>query len=322
MGYANVLCNDEFTYNIYKSTEMKKSLSIIFLIVLLFGSAFSQNIVHLYEGKAPGSEDWNYSETEFSNPGTNTKMLRNVVDPTIEVFMPEKSNVPGTAVLICPGGGNVWLSYESEGTAVADWLAKKGVTAFVLKYRLNKTPEDPKEFEEFWKNFGSRMKTSEAVVKNSSESKPADPPVAAIKNYGMEDGLRAMQYLHDHAGNYSINPDKIGIMGFSAGAGITMHVILNCTADNMPDFAAPIYGGWLRGEEVPTNAPPLFILGAADDPVASGSPDLYKAWRAAGLSAELHIYSKGGHGFGMDQRGLPVNKWIERFNEWLKASGF
>ena len=302
--------------------KMKKLFFLILLLSPIIETTYSQNIVRLYEGKAPGSEDWNYNEVEFSNPGTKTKMLRNVVDPTLEVFIPEKSILTGTAVIICPGGGNLWLSYESEGTAVAEWLAKKGITAFVLKYRLNKTPEDPQEFEEFWKNFGSRIKALKSKENNSSETKPPVPPETPYHNYGGDDGLRAMQYVREHASEYNIDPDKVGIMGFSAGAGITMYVILNCGPENMPDFAAPIYGGWLRGKEVPENAPPLFILCAADDPIAASSPELYKAWRDAGKSAELHIYSKGGHGFGMDQRGLPVNNWIERFYEWLKTSGF
>jgi len=295
---------------------MNKSILIILLQILIFGSANSQQIVRLYEGKAPGSEDWNYNEVEFPNPGTKTKMLRNVVDPTLEVFTPEESISTGTAVIICPGGGNVWLSYESEGTAVASWLAKKGITAFVLKYRLNKTPEDPKEFDDFWNNFGSRIKA--LSKENSSENKPVVSP----RNYGGEDGLKAIQYVKEHAGEYNVNPEKVGIMGFSAGAGVTMHVILNSEQDYMPNFAAPIYGGWLRGEDVPENAPPIFILCAANDRIAAGSPDLFKAWLAAGKSAELHIFSKGGHGFGMDKQGLPVDNWIELFHDWIKITGF
>ncbi|WP_340112958.1 alpha/beta hydrolase [Maribellus mangrovi] len=295
---------------------MKKTLLIISLLTLMYGSANSQKIVHLYEGKAPGSEDWNYTEVEFANPGTKTTMLRNVVDPTLEVFIPEESIATGTAVIICPGGGNVWLSYESEGTAVADYLVKKGITAFVLKYRLNKTPEDPKEFDDFWNNFGSRVKAFSK--ENSSDNKPVVSP----RNYGGEDGLKAVQYVKEHAGEYNVDPEKVGIMGFSAGAGVTTHVILNSDAEYMPDFAAPIYGGWLRGENVPENAPPIFILCAANDRIAAGSPDLFKAWLAAGKSAELHIYSKGGHGFGMDKQGLPVDNWIELFHDWVTTTGF
>lgn len=294
-----------------------KNLLVIFAFVCTFiGRSFSQEIVHLYEGSAPGSEEWNYNEVVFANPGTETKMIRNVVNPTLEVFMPEKSLATGTAVIICPGGGNVWLSYESEGTAVAKWLVEKGVTAFVLKYRLNKTPEKSEEFEEYWNGFGERIKAMKLDKKNTA------PKTSTKQYYGGDDGLQAVKYVKENANEYNVNPDKIGIMGFSAGAGVTMHVILNSVEGYMPNFAAPIYGGWLKGENVPENAPPLFILCAADDPIAAGSPNLYKAWRDAGKSAELHIYSKGGHGFGMDQYGLPVNNWIERFYEWLVITGF
>lgn len=288
---------------------MKKFTSTILLVLIFSISAYTQEIVKLYEGKAPGSENWNYSEVEFANPGTKTKMVRNVVDPSLTIYAPDKANSTGTAVVICPGGGNVWLSYESEGTAVAQWLAKKGVTAFVLKYRLRKTPEDPKEFEEFWKNFGKPGSTT-------------TPPPAQTRNFGGEDGVKAINYVRQHAGQYNIDPKKVGIMGFSAGAGVTTYVMLNSDSTSQPNFAGAIYGGWLRGAKVPENAPPLFILCAADDRIAAASPELFKAWRDAGKPAELHIYSKGGHGFGMDHLGLPVDNWIERFYEWIKVSGF
>jgi len=288
---------------------MKRFILAILIISTVTINGYTQTVVKLYDGKAPGSEDWDYSEVEFANPGTKTKMLRNVVDPTLEVFVPDKSIATETAVIIAPGGGYVWLSYESEGTAVAEWLAKKGVTAFVLKYRLRKTPEDVKEFEDFWNNFGTPRATR--------TTRPSD-----TINYGGQDGLKAINYVRNHSNEYNIDPAKIGFMGFSAGAGVTMHVILNSSKDEQPNFAAPIYGGWLRGAEVPENAPPLFILCAANDRIAASSPDLFKAWRDAGISAELHIYSKGGHGFGMDKQDLPVDNWIERFYDWLKASGF
>lgn len=301
---------------------MKNSIVIIIFAFALSANTISQEIVPLYEGKAPGSETWDYNEVEFADPVTRAKMLRNVVDPTLEVFRPEESASSGTAVIICPGGGNVWLSYENEGTAVAEWFVKKGITAFVLKYRLNKTPVDEEEFKEYWDGFGERIKSMTKAKETEGESKHVGPPKTGLHNYGGDDGLRALEFVREHATQYNIKPNKIGIIGFSAGAGVAMYTILNSTPDNMPDFAAVIYGGWLSGSEVPKNAPPLFILCAADDPIASGSPDLYKAWRASGKSAELHIYSKGGHGFGMEQRRLPVNNWIERCYDWMKISRF
>jgi acetyl esterase/lipase len=297
---------------------MKKLAYLIIVMTFLSCDGFSQQIFRLYDGKAPGSEDWNYKEIEWSSPMMKGRMIRNVVDPTLEVYIPDKPAANGTAVIVCPGGGNIWLSYSSEGTDVAKRLAGKGITAFVLKYRLFKTPEDPKEFESFTAEFFKRI----LKPPDSGNIARSPVPLPSEKHLGAEDGIRAIEYLRAHAGEFGIDPKKVGIMGFSAGAGIVIHVIINSAPDKQPDFAASIYGGWLGDSKIPQNAPPLFILAAADDPISAGCPDLYKSWRAAEKSAELHIYSKGGHGFGMQQRGMPVDDWIERFYDWMKAGGF
>jgi dienelactone hydrolase len=213
------------------------------------------------------------------------------------------------------------MCIRDRGTAVAEWLAKKGVTAFVLKYRLNKTPEDPAEFNKFVQDF---FKNIMEIYSDTAPAKPRRPkvPLPTEKYFGGEDGIRAVEYVRQHAAEYGVDPKKIGIMGFSAGAGVTMHVVMNASPDKMPDFAAPIYGGWIGDSKIPENAPPLFILAASDDPISEGCPDLYKAWKAAGKQAEIHLYSKGGHGFGMTKKGLPVDTWIERLYDWMKASGF
>jgi len=298
---------------------MKRILFTLLCILLTVTNVFSQKVVRLYEGKAPGSEDWDYREIEYTNPMDKGLMIRNVVDPTLEVYMPDKSMASGTAVIVCPGGGNIWLSYSSEGTDVAKYLAAKGIAAFVLKYRLNKTPEDETEFGKFTMEFFSRIL---APPGEGDSARRAPVPLPSEKYLGGEDGIRAVEYVREHASEFGIDPEKVGIMGFSAGAGVTMHVIINSAPDRQPDFAAPIYGGWLGDSEIPEDAPPLFILAAADDPISEGCPDLYKAWRAAGKSAELHMYSKGGHGFGMAQRDMPVDTWIERLYDWMIASGF
>lgn len=301
---------------------MRKLLFSLCCVLFIGQSLLSQKIVRLYEGKAPGSEDWNYKEILIKSPWAgNGVMIRNVVDPALEVFMPEKSVSTGTAVIVCPGGGNVWLSYSSEGTEVAEWLTKKGITAFVLKYRLNKTPEDPAEFEKFVQDFFRQLLAISDSGADAGESRPR-VPMPSDKYLGGEDGIRAVEVVRQHAEEFGIDPAKVGIMGFSAGAGVTMHTVMNSAPDRQPDFAAPIYGGWIGDSKIPENAPPLFILAAADDHIAAGSTDLYKAWKTAGLTAELHLYSKGGHGFGMAQRGMPVDTWIERLHDWMKASGF
>jgi acetyl esterase/lipase len=182
---------------------------------------FSQEIVRLYKGKAPGSEDWNYKEIELMSPyNSPARSFRNVVDPTLEVFRPEKSKISGTAVIVCPGGGNYYLEYEKEGTTVAEWLAKNGITAFVLKYRLNKTPEDPKDFQEYQDNMDARMNAP-----RTGTDSPGRP--VQTRNYGGEDGIRAVEYVRENAKEFNISPDKVGIIGFSAGAGVTMHAVMN-----------------------------------------------------------------------------------------------
>jgi len=301
---------------------MKKALLFVIGLSFIAMNVNSQKIVRLYDGKAPGSENWNYKEIIYNNQWSPTpeKMIRNVVDPTLEIFMPEKQMATGTAMIVAPGGGNIWLSYQNEGTAVAEWLAKKGVTAFVLKYRLNKTPEDPEEFQKFTMEFFRRLPQLADSLNNRLSSPTVSLP--SEKYLGGEDGIRAVEYVRQHAAEYGVDPKKVGIMGFSAGAGVTMHVVMNAGPEQMPDFAAPIYGGWIDDSKIPENAPPLFILAAADDAISNGCPDLFKAWRAAGKSAEIHIYSKGGHGFGMSQKGLPVDTWIERLYDWMVASGF
>ena len=128
--------------------------------------------------------------------------------------------------------------------------------------------------------------------------------------------------MRQRAAEWGIRKDRIGILGFSAGGAVTMGVVMTNDAESRPDFAAPIYGGSTSGAPVPANSPPLFILVADDDNgAAMGSAKLYTEWKSAGRSAELHIYSKGGHGFGMNKRGLPVDSWIERFGEWLGVQG-
>ena len=138
----------------------------------------------------------------------------------------------------------------------------------------------------------------------------------------MADGAQAVKLVRQRAAEWGIAPDRIGLIGFSAGGMLTMGVVMKNDAASRPNFAAPIYGGVTNGQTVAADAPPLFIAVASDDPVAAvSSAKLFLEWKAAGRSAELHIYSQGGHGFGMTKRGLPVDGWVERFGEWLQIQG-
>lgn len=299
---------------------MKRLSLAIICSILLASSSFSQKVIRLYDGIAPGSETWTQKESEFTHPLMTGLMVRNVVDPTLTVFKPKKAN--GTAIIVCPGGGYHWLSYESEGTQVAQWMADRGITAFVLKYRLvdtGPTMEDlQKAAEDLSRMVAESLKNSE---KNDTGMTFPDKMMQIIPLANM-DGIEAMKYVRQHAVEYKIDKDKIGMIGFSAGSGVELATVMKGDPESEPNFAGHIYGGDTRGEIVPENAPPLFILSAADDGIAASNPDLLKQWIEAGKSAELHIYSEGGHGFGMKKQNMPVDSWIERFGDWLKYKGF
>jgi len=260
-------------------------------------------VVPLWPGGAPGSRGWTQQEEESIRP-PNLKIVRNVTQPTLTAYWPESAVANGTAMIVCPGGAYHFLSIDMEGTDVACWLTARGVAAFVLKYRLIRTGDDLEA--EIRENLGSRDKMTALMT-------PLLPLVTA-------DGQQAVRLVRERAVEWGIAPDRIGIMGFSAGSGVTVSVALEHDASSRPDFAAAIYGGRRKDVPIPADAPPLFVLCAADDAMASpASVRLYTDWRAAGHPTELHIYSKGGHGFGMTEQGLPSDTWIDRLGDWLQV---
>ena len=202
------------------------------------------------------------------------------------------------------------LSISSEGTDVAKYLAARGVTAFVLKYRLAHTGEDATE--EFTKLYDDREKFRQTIG-----------PVIPL---AIADGLAAVTYVRQHAAEWGVSPDRVGIIGFSAGGGVTAGVAFHYKPEGRPAFVAPIYagGGMSKDDSVPTDAPPMFIAAATDDQLglAPQSIALYQKWTDAHKSAELHMYAKGGHGFGMRKHDLPTDHWIDRFAEWLELEGW
>ncbi len=284
-------------------------LFVLLALLALLASA-QQKVIPLYDGPAPGSESWTWNEAENDNNSWMTKVVYNVSKPTLTVFAPEEGKANGTAVIICPGGAFHALSINSEGYDVANWLVEKGVTCFVLKYRLaHSLTSDP--VAEVTKKWGSKEFHDEN---------------AAVIPLGVADGRAAITWVRKHAADYKISPDRVGIMGFSAGGTVTASTIFNYTQENRPNFAAPIYP-YFPAEMLGTvayNAPPLFIVTASDDGLglAPHSVDLYSKWLSAKHDAELHMYARGNHGFGMRVQNLPTDKWIERFGEWLDVQGF
>lgn len=272
-------------------------------------AAAAQDVLPLYPGTAPGTTDESYQEKAYFSKAWNTDVVTNVTKPTLMVFKPAAELKINTAVVICPGGGFMALSIASEGTDVAKYLAARGVTAFVLKYRLAHTGEDATT--EFGALYADKPKF-EAMMKDE------EPKAVA-------DGLAAVEYVRQHAAEYGISPERVGIMGFSAGGFITAEVALHYKPEGRPAFVAPIYGGALSQDEtVPADAPPMFVAAATDDSLglAPGSIALWKKWSDAHKSVELHMYAKGGHGFGMHTNNIPTDHWIDRFADWLWLQGF
>ncbi|GAA4467009.1 alpha/beta hydrolase [Nibrella saemangeumensis] len=280
------------------------------LLLLCGWSAQAQQVIPLYSGKAPGSEGWDWQEKESTKNMFNTRVVYNVVSPSLTVYQPQPGTANGTAIVICPGGAFHTLSIDSEGIDVAKWLAAKGVTAFVLKYRVVRSiTDDP---------VAELMPKMRGMKKLDAENAPVVPLAIA-------DGRKAIEYIREHAAQYGVNPTRIGIIGFSAGGTVAAGVAFSYTATNRPAFVAPIYAytGALDNSKVPADAPPLFVAAATDDQLgfAPQSTKLYNDWIAAGKPAELHMYAKGGHGFGMRKQNLPVDSWIDRFGEWLAFNG-
>jgi acetyl esterase/lipase len=268
-------------------------------------------VVKIWPGIPPGTEDWTGAETDMplTLPGQPLlHMVTNVTVPTLTVFRPAPGKANGTAVIVCPGGGFQYLAVTHEGEMVAQWLADRGITAFVLKYRVRRSaafrlPSDIRHHPENFDAFARLLEPGRQLA--------------------LADGIQAMRFLRANAAHYGIAPDRIGFMGFSAGAMTTMGVILDGTPADRPNFAAPIYGA-MEDKAAPTDGPPLFIAASQDDPAVpvTKSIAIFSNWTAADLPAELHVYDRGGHGFGMLKHGLPEDAWSVAFEAWLKSHGW
>lgn len=244
-------------------------------------------------------------QTVYGDPAV--PLVWNVTHPTLTAYLPDPGHATGTAVIVAPGGAWIMLAMQHEGTDVAAWLAARGIAAFVLKYRTAPMPDTVAGFKA---ERDKQMRNPELL----------DPIIAAQAPISAEDGRAAVRFLREHAGDFGLDPKRIGILGFSAGGGVTRAAASQYTSAERPDFAATIYGAG-NIATVPDDAPPLFILAAADDdvvPVAS-SLSLFARWQAAGRPAALHVYAKGGHGFGSLRQNLPSDRWTDVFLAWLAS---
>lgn len=286
-------------------------MKLIPAFLLVSSSLFAAEpvVVKLWPGGAPEKPGVKI-EAEKEVPkksADDVQRITNVTDPMITVFKPEKPN--GTAVLVCPGGGYSILAYEHEGSQVCEFLNQHGVTGILLKYRVPK--RDPND--------------------------PSKEP--------LQDAQRAMGIIRHHAAEWGLKPDRIGILGFSAGGHLTVMTALHANErtyttdpaldveDATPNFAIPVYPAYLTEKnsgftllpeiKVTDKAPPMCLVHANDDKItAAGSALLYLEYKKLNIPCDLHIYAKGGHGFGMRKSGGPVNDWPDRVAEWMKSMGY
>lgn len=256
--------------------------------------------ISLWPQGAPGSEGRSSEEKIVGKP--HQRHVSNIHNPSLTVFLPAPAKANGAALVICPGGGHRFLSIDHEGYDVARWLNDQGVAGFVLKYRLANEAGSPYKVD-----------------------------VDALA-----DVRRAVRLVRSRAAEWGVDPARIGVIGFSAGGDLAMLAGTRFEKgrpdagdpldrfDSRPDFLALIYPGFRPGTvHVTKETPPTFLAVADDDRFcAPGTVAFYQALKNAGVSGELHVYARGGHGFGMNDRPLPVTSWTARLRDWLDERGY
>jgi acetyl esterase/lipase len=274
-------------------------------------------IVELWPGKPPeepgtiGAELQRMSkqsvktQVEITEP---TRLITNVTKPTLTIYRPAKDKDTGAAVIICPGGGYWDLFWQIEGEEVARWLNTLGVTGIILKYRVPRRADEPKGV-------------------------PARRP--------LQDAQRAVSLVRSKAKDWGIDPDRIGIIGFSAGGHLAIATATSFekrtyeeqdAIDKVscrPNFAIPVYSGYLKellekGMKVPAKTPPVFLAHGSEDLISTPehSALMYLALKRAGVSAELHIYARTAHDFGVRQSDRPYATWTQSCAHWMRDQGF
>ena len=244
-------------------------------------------------------------------------MARNISKATLTPFFPEKGKANGAVVIVAPGGGYRWLSMGNEGWEVAEALAKKGITAFVLKYRLFPTAEKLEDFTA-WMN---RPRPAPAPATSKSDSAKNTNPMAQMDlSNQLEDAEAAYAMIVKNAATWGLDTKRIGMIGFSAGAGLTMHATLHSKTMKLA-FIGPIYGG-MGPVNVPADAPPMFNVIASDDFLFNSQFGVIDSWFKAKRPVEFHLYQNGGHGFGLGNPNRTSNKWFDAFMHWLEVNKF
>jgi acetyl esterase/lipase len=283
---------------------MKIYISYLTLLLSVMANAQQKEIL-LYKGLPPGSENWTWKEGLNNNNSVKVMTVYNVVHPTLTAYLPDQAIATGTAIIIAPGGGFHFLAIDHEGTNADQWLVKKGITVFILKYRLvHVTSDNP---------FDDML--------NAPDPKAWDDESLPIIPLAVADGRAAIAYVRNHAAEYKISKDRIGFMGFSAGGRVAAGIAFGYNTDNRPNFIVPVYADMPESEQnlVLPDAPPAFIVCAQDDEFgfATHAINLYTKWYAAKRPVEMHLFSSGGHGFGVGSSTNTTHNWMDRLVDWL-----
>jgi acetyl esterase/lipase len=295
-----------------RRSRLGLALYCVLGLALSLRAADDPKVLELWPGKAPGeTADIGAEQTKSARPDGPITSITNVSRPTIAVHKPPRDKDTGVAVIVAPGGGYNNLAIGHEGDDVAAWLNSIGVTGIVLKYRVPRRPDQPRD----------------------------KPPIGAL-----QDAQRALSLVRSHAAEWGIDPQRVGLLGFSAGGHLTAWAATNFDTlsydpiddadkqSHRPDFAVMIYPGGVTQRDDPTalspevrvssQTPPCFFAHAYDDRVSpENSIRMFLALKQAGVPAELHVYSTGGHGFGLRPSKNPCSTWPQRCEEWLKSQG-
>lgn len=282
-------------------------------------------VIRLWPDGAPSTLADVGREVDYDGPAglaEGTTMLRNVSQPTLTVFTPPEGRANGVGVIVVPGGGWRILAWEHEGLDVAAWLSALGYTAFLLKYRVGGTPDDPAAFNAIVAAMNAQLAAfiPAARAPRAMSDLISDDKYLAARDAAAEDGRRAIELIRGRSADWGLR--ALGMIGFSAGAFLTVDVAVDPRAAPL-DFAGAIYGGETRGMPVPENAPALFTCIAQDDRLLLRVVEgLYAEWSQADRPVELHIFGRGTHGFGMVPQGAPSDRWTQMFTDWMRDQGW
>jgi len=269
--------------------------------------ALAPKVINIWPGVAPGSEQWKQKKTTLGS-GPMQRIV-NVTTPTLTAYLPDPAKATGTAVIIAPGGGFIFLGTDTH--EVAEWLAARGLAAFVLKYRTVQIEgQDEAQLNQSGgARFGAQLNNHALIAEDGK--------------YGIADGIQSIKVVRAHAAEWGVLADRIVFMGFSAGGMITEYTAVQPDESARPNYAAPIYGApFPAPPPIPKGLPPFFMEMVQDDNLAGPYiVAFYDALKAAGYKPEFHIYEHGGHGWSMRKQGTTSDHWIEEFYWWLEAHG-